>query len=99
MIATLALHTPHTAFRTLHCPLRILHHALGRLLAAFDAIRNADAAIGVAGQREMRDCRGPRFDLPHQLQMPYVILGHHPGPTRYLAKFRFAAETDQLAEL
>jgi hypothetical protein len=46
----------------------------------------------------MRNCHGPLFDLPDQIEMPNVILGHHAWPTGHIAEFRFPAKSDQLAK-
>ena len=42
-------------------------HTLRRLLAAMNALRHADAVIGVAGQSEMRQGAGALLDAAHQV--------------------------------
>src|SRR5690242_6226479 len=82
-----------------HSTLRTPDYFLRGLLAAVDAKRNSDAAVGVASKSETRNGRGSFFDLPYEVKMANVILRHHAGPAGDVKELRLAGKAKQLGQL
>ena len=70
-----------------------------RQFAAVDAVGNADAVIGVAGQLQIGQRRHAGLDPRDQLLVADVILRHRAGPMGDVAVARLAANPQQPRQL
>ena len=77
---------------------RRLHDPLRRCLAAVDAMGNAHAAVGIAGESEVRPGGGAGLDLLHDVQVSDVILGHRSPPAYDPLDQRLAARAEQIRQ-
>ncbi len=74
------------------------NHALGCLLAAVNALRNSDPAIGVARQGQARQAGHQPVDAGDAGEMADMVLGHAGRPAGNIANQRFTSGSKQLAQ-